>query len=403
MRAKLQKAKVRLLSLLRQGELPCRRLFLDYHGLKLMHSWMTDVNSAADRMLSLTFRLEILQTLENLPITNKTALQDSKVLSTVQRWATINEYSFLLIDAEAGNDNQQNLSNNSAVTANDESSPSDSGSGTPILNDDAASSPKLEETSGAATPNLNASTPESSNSLPPPATAAAAVVAKESKPTSDSSSSTNATTANSSNDVKSSSDVLDAIPQILEQNSTIKGMGVDLLKSIISTSEKNTKIIEVAEKLPDGEMGKLVRKICLLASKLVSRWEQLPESFKIPKKLRIEQMKEHEREADESYKENVQEKTVQKSQTFSSSGRFSERASSRSFDSPDARDKDPRESKDPRYRRSFNNNATMSKHQRRQMFEAKVRHFESIYFLVVYRTFIKSNNLLIIAGGTRRS
>lgn len=64
-RAKLQKAKLRLLSLLREGELPCRRLFLDYHGLKLMHSWMSDVNSA-DRMLSLTFRLEILQTLEKL-------------------------------------------------------------------------------------------------------------------------------------------------------------------------------------------------------------------------------------------------------------------------------------------------------------------------------------------------
>lgn len=367
MRAKLQKAKVRLLLLLRQGELPCRRLFLDYHGLKLMHSWMTDVNSTADRMLSLTFRLEILQTLENLPITNKTALQDSKVLSTVQRWSTVNEYSFLLNDvpAAAANDNQQNRSN--AVTANDESSPSDSGSGTPILNDDAASSPKVEETSGAATPNPVTSPSESSTTQP-------VATAKDTKLPSDSS------TTNSSADVKSSSDVLDAIPQILEQNSTIKGMGVDLLKSIISTSEKNTKIIEVAEKLPDGEMGKLVQNICLLASKLVSRWEQLPESFKIPKKLRIEQMKEHEREADESYKENVQEKTVQKSQTFSSTGRFSERASSRSFDSPDSRDKDSRDSKDPRYRRSFNNNnnSTMSKHQRRQMFEAKVRHFETI-------------------------
>lgn len=381
-RAKLQKAKVRLLSLLRQGELPCRRLFLDYHGLKLMHSWMTDVNSATDRMLSLTFRLEILQTLENLPITNKTALQDSKVLSTVQRWSTVTEYSFLLNDAQAANDNQQNLSNSNAVATNDESSPSDSGSGTPILNDDAASSPKSEETSGAEIKKtLIASTTESSDSLLPAASVAtaAAMEAKELKPTSDTSS-TSASTANSSSDIKSSSDVLDAIPQILEQNSTIKGMGVDLLKSIISTSEKNTKIIEVAEKLPDGEMGKLVQRICFLASKLVSRWEQLPESFKIPKKLRIEQMKEHEREADESYKENVQEKTVQKSQTFSSSGRFSERTSSRSFDSPDSRDKDPREPKDPRYRRSFNNNnnATMSKHQRRQMFEAKVSHFELI-------------------------
>lgn len=364
MRAKLQKAKVRLLCLLRAGELPCRRLFLDYHGLKLIHSWMSDVNSA-DRMLSLTFRLEILQTLENLPITNKTALQDSKVLSSVQRWSTVNEYSFLLNDLQAANANPKSSSNSggAATAGNDESSPSDSGSGTPILNDDAVSSPKTEETPAAATTsNSSVNAPELPAAQPP---------VKDQKPA-DVSISASGMAPNISADVKSS-DVLDAIPQILEQNSTIKGMGVDLLKSIISTSEKNTKIIEVAEKLPDGEMGKLVRQICLLASKLVSRWEQYPDSFRIPKKLRIEQMKEHEREADESYKENVQEKTVQKTHTFSSTGRFSDRTS-RSFDAPDTRDKDPRE-KDPRYRRSFNsNNATLSKHQRRQLFEAKVRH-----------------------------
>lgn len=332
---------------------------------------MSDVNSA-DRMLSLTFRLEILQTLENLPITNKTALQDSKVLSNVQRWSTVNEYSFLLNDLQTAENNQKLPKNKNAVSANDESSPSDSGSGTPISNDDAASSPKIDEVaSGAATPNIMAS--------PLEASASASQSIKEIKPSLDASISPNAVD-NSSNNVKSS-DVLDAIPQILERNSTIKGMNVDLLKSIISTSEKNTKIIEVAEKLPDGEMGKLVQKICLLASKLVSTWEQLPESFKIPKKLRIEQMKEHEREADESYKENVQDKSVQKSQTFSSTGRFSERTS-RASDTPDTRDKDPRE-KDPRYRRSFNNN-TLSKHQRRQLFEAKVTsvvavHTDSIF------------------------
>ncbi|XP_031639899.1 uncharacterized protein LOC116351884 isoform X2 [Contarinia nasturtii] len=300
-RAKLQKAKLQLLLLLREGELPCRRLFLDYHGLKLMHSWMSDVNSS-DRLLSLKFRFEILQTLEKLPITNKTMLQDSKVLLTVQRWSTFNEYVFLKNKPQA-EDN---------IATNEEYSPSDSGSGTPTLNED-TSSPKDE----------------------PP--------------------------ANTS--VKFESLTV-AIPHILEQNSTIKCMGVDLLKSIISTTEKNSKIVEDSEKLPDGELGKLVRDICLLASKLVGTWEQLPESFKIPKKLRIEQMKEHEREADESYKENVEENTTQKpNSTFSSSsGRFSERIA-KTTETTDLREKDPR------FRRSYN---TLSKHQRRQMFEAKV-------------------------------
>lgn len=303
-----------------------------------MHSWMSDINSS-DRLLSLTFRLEVLQTLENLPITNKTMLQDSKVLSTVQRWSIITEYSFLADDVQASNNNQNVLN-----VTNDESSPSDSGSGTPILND-ANISPKADETPVSVTLNSTSSADSS--------------LTVDQKPPETMSSNSNST------GVKPS-DVLNAIPQILEQNSTIKGMGVDLLKSIISTTEQNTKIIEDSEKLPDGEVGKLVRDICLLASKLVSSWKQLPESFKIPKKLRIEQMKEHEREADESYKENVEEKTVQKSHTtaFSSTGRFTDRIGK------PAEITDPRE-KDPRFRRSFNNN-TLSKHQRRQMFEAKV-------------------------------
>lgn len=30
----------KLLELIREGETPCRRLFLDYHGLRLICSWM---------------------------------------------------------------------------------------------------------------------------------------------------------------------------------------------------------------------------------------------------------------------------------------------------------------------------------------------------------------------------
>lgn len=309
-----------------------------------MHSWMSDTYSF-DRLVSLTFRLEVLQTLEKLPITNKTMLQDSKVLSTVQKWSIISEYSFLA--------DKELLTSSQKVTnvTNDESSPSDSGSGTPILNDE-ASSPKVDETPVSTTLNSG----DGGDSL-----------IMDQKPT-------GILTGNSNSSSVKPSYVLNAIPKILEHNSTIKGMGVDLLKSIISTTEKNSKIIEDSEKLPDGEIGRLVRDICLLASKLVSSWKQLPESFKIPKKLRIEQMKEHEREADESYKENVEEKITLKSySTFSSTGRFSERIGKTS-DTADSREKDPRD-KDPRFRRSFNN-STISKHQRRQLFEAKVGIFQ---------------------------
>lgn len=41
-RAKEPPQRTKLLRILRRGELPCRRLFLDYHGLRLMHGYMID-------------------------------------------------------------------------------------------------------------------------------------------------------------------------------------------------------------------------------------------------------------------------------------------------------------------------------------------------------------------------
>jgi len=57
------------------------RLFLDYHGLQLLWSWMVD---AEDPLL----KAAILQVLSILPIPNRTVLVDSKVLDMVQKWAT---------------------------------------------------------------------------------------------------------------------------------------------------------------------------------------------------------------------------------------------------------------------------------------------------------------------------
>lgn len=39
-RAEDWSTKSKLLQLIREGETPCRRLFLDYHGLRLICSWM---------------------------------------------------------------------------------------------------------------------------------------------------------------------------------------------------------------------------------------------------------------------------------------------------------------------------------------------------------------------------
>ncbi|XP_055909464.1 probable histone-lysine N-methyltransferase CG1716 isoform X2 [Eupeodes corollae] len=90
-RAKLLETRINLLQILRQGELPCRRLFLDYHGLRLLHGWMSEVLDTRDTDKSMEIRMELLSALECLPISNKTMLTDSKVYQTVRDWSNNKE------------------------------------------------------------------------------------------------------------------------------------------------------------------------------------------------------------------------------------------------------------------------------------------------------------------------
>ncbi|XP_052124705.1 histone-lysine N-methyltransferase SETD2 isoform X2 [Frankliniella occidentalis] len=78
-------SRAKLLKLLRDGEPACCRLFLDYHGLRLIWSWMID-NRTTDNVEAKT---EILRTLKKLPIPNKTMLIDSKVWGVVERWSQL--------------------------------------------------------------------------------------------------------------------------------------------------------------------------------------------------------------------------------------------------------------------------------------------------------------------------
>ncbi|KAH8408454.1 hypothetical protein KR215_005822 [Drosophila sulfurigaster] len=80
-RAKLLESRLQLLGVLTRGELPCRRLFLDYHGLRLLQAWISE--SGSDQQL----RLALLDALESLPIPNKTMLNDSRVYQSVQLWS----------------------------------------------------------------------------------------------------------------------------------------------------------------------------------------------------------------------------------------------------------------------------------------------------------------------------
>lgn len=288
-RAKLRKAKSQLLSILRCGELACRRLFLDYHGLKLIYTWMCDTVST-DMRVEWEFRLEILETLDVLPILNKLMLQDSKVLATVRNWAI------------------------------------------------------LADGSGAKT-------------SPP-----------------DSLSPSDTVTTSGTKAMISDCD----IPKLIEQNSIIQDIELDALKQIIDTNQSNAKKIidaaaeesPVAAPIVECEYPELMQEIHSLAVKLSAQWDVLPEVFRIPKKLRIEQMKEHEREANRNYRALGLAEETPPPPNPKLSDRFRERDKDPEKERL-ARERDSR-FRYPRTEFQHPSEVNLCKFQRRKMFEAKV-------------------------------
>lgn len=87
-RAKNVETRSRLLKILIDGDLPCRRLFLDYNGLRLLHNWMCDIK-VEKSVPDLNLCIEMMNVLDILPITNKTVLRTSKVLDRVEKWKNL--------------------------------------------------------------------------------------------------------------------------------------------------------------------------------------------------------------------------------------------------------------------------------------------------------------------------
>lgn len=266
-RAKMLSARSQLLSILRSGELACRRLFLDYHGLKLLHTWMCDpvTNNAQQEW---AFRLDILETLEVLPIPNKNMLQDSKVLVIVRKWANIESI-------------KENVKS-------PEESPCDSGSATPI----SEGSPKVEDAK-----NVDSSKAETIEQSKVPDSVVEGIDDSSKK------------------DIESPKEITDSSVDVIEATDSTKEIS-DASKVAVESAEiketsktgdvtesdgrdSNTTVVEPVQ-LKSGEEradDELMEQIRYMTSKLLESWEQLKEVFRIPKKLRIEQMKEHEQEA----------------------------------------------------------------------------------------------------------
>ena len=76
-------ARLKLADMLFEADQPCLRLFLDYQGLRILYSWMFELEWSIEE---LELKLRIESVLSQLPIPHKTILVDSKVFQTVEKW-----------------------------------------------------------------------------------------------------------------------------------------------------------------------------------------------------------------------------------------------------------------------------------------------------------------------------
>ncbi|XP_003492853.1 probable histone-lysine N-methyltransferase CG1716 isoform X1 [Bombus impatiens] len=189
--------RTRLLRLIQSGEQPCRRLFLDYHGLRLIWSYVMDI-STNDSDEAQQFRLEVLKTLNTLPIPNKTMLMDSKIYNVVEKWSRRLYFS---LSGDSPEDDQGKSKSNS-----------------------------------------------------------------------------------------------DELPVNYDSNEKRNSYS-------LTDIEKQENNIEITDIKSDNTDQNLIPELAL---SLLAEWSNLKEVFRIPKKERIEQMKEHEREADRGYREELE-------------------------------------------------------------------------------------------------
>ncbi|KAG8223183.1 hypothetical protein J437_LFUL000349, partial [Ladona fulva] len=305
-RAEERGARSRLLALLRDGEQACRRLFLDYHGLRLVWSWMIDMgggvsSSAMDLDDTLSLRMEILETLAQLPIPNKTMLQDSKVLGVVQRW--LNQPILSLPTS--------NSSTSTPSPSPGTSPPSRSSSNLKEIprNKERLQIVEEESPSDLEAPKPKGDVDEKTSEGP------MTLMAESEKQVVDAE-------GNKENEDKGGKpggkeggwqslrarrkdqgaedgedgeddDGEDEGDDDDEEEENEEEEGVRERKAILED--------EATAKVEDREERQ--RLLTDLASSLIENWSFLKEVFRIPKKERLEQMKEHEREADRGYKE----------------------------------------------------------------------------------------------------
>lgn len=213
-----------------------------------------------------------MQTLASLPIPNKTLLQDSKVLSSIEKWSHGKK-------SELG-------------------SPADSASNSPQI-DAVATSVEIEKKDPRSTPMPTDDPMDISPDIGSSQTEE--TVVKEN--------------AESSETVDVKTEDKDQVKKSIEDDVTME-VEPPVSEEVVIKIEETVTSVEKTQQQQQDEMDEKVKReataqkieaekmkfISELTAKLLSDWAVLKEVFRIPKKERIEQMKEHEREADRDYK-----------------------------------------------------------------------------------------------------
>ncbi|KAF2368332.1 WW domain [Trinorchestia longiramus] len=277
-RAETDAVRVQLLTLLcaATANLPCLRLFMDYHGLSLLWSWMADLNTALQHA---PLKLQILKTLDILPITNRTQVSDSRVLEMVEKWskqlppppATSISTSTVTTSDGAGE---------VSVSLSSDTRKSSDGDGFEETDDSSQQSSDDNSKQGS---DDNSKQGSDDNS----------------KQGSDDNSKQGSDDNNKRSPDENSKQMLSPDDNSSDSNSSaVKSKSAGVNPNPLPEGTSNDQISEDE----DAQLRKTQLEMVELALKLLERWQVLKEEFRIPKKQRVELMKEHEREVEAGYR-----------------------------------------------------------------------------------------------------
>lgn len=381
----------------------CLRLFLDYHGLPLVWCWMADAKLQVSDLKHI-----MLKVLKKLPITNKTILEDSKILDIVKKWSEPEDTLDICEGSDVLETSQEITDTDN--TENDEesmSTPPVTSNKNPVsilasIRDKKSvkKSVKFAEVESSSDSESRASASESDlpgDSVEGDVTSSSQsasssvktrrqlrelrrrVLEKDSpdiKPESVSHV-TQSTDADSSSENQSTSspkdENIEESEKPLEESSEEKPVELSEDKTIelSEESEPESKSSAGISEKESEELEQIVRaaEIKNLATDLLEHWSTLKEIYKIPKKQVLEERKKTERELDSNYEKIalIEERKKKVSGWDTVKGRKRKREASYKEDTDDS------DSNNPSRKALLQTPPKMSKSERRQLFEAQVK------------------------------